>query len=306
MTRHARRFRRIARHLTSAELRGSSMDALFDERDLSPGPSDEPRFLDFYGEDGLRLALERYGFAREARARGYVDLDIETRCDDERHTLLVFGRSEDGARHRVAEAVVRRDRLCPEPVPGLPPLGPVYDVLTVDWLSLRNPLARFTPERPRLPGQDAPGLGLGEEVFELLCRAVERLRLEALVSTAQHFHNAVLYLAPMPFLDPRCAGPVHALMQTLMLQEGLSLAQASWAIHWGMVHELDADQPLRWRGEIQLWPRAPALDRHVHADAYFQLVTAAAKERHFQLDRTAFEDRWETEQGQILGGSPQE
>lgn len=279
------------------------MDALVDERDLGLGSASEPRFLDYYGEDGLMLALGRYGFTQEAKARGYVDLDIEAHCDDERHTLLVFGTTAEAERYRLAEAVVRRDRLCPEAAPHLPPLAPVYDVLTVDWLSLRHPLANFSPERPRLPGQDAPGLGLGIQVFELLCRAVERLRLEALVTTAQHFHNAVLYLAPMPFLDPRCAGRVHALIQRLLLREGLSLAQASWAVHWGMVRNEDTGRPLRWQGEVQLWPRAASLERYVQDDAYFETLANVAKHERWVMDREAFEERWDAERGWILGSS---
>jgi hypothetical protein len=300
VARHTRRYRRIARSLSSAELRDAPIQTLFDAQDLLGWREPDPRFLDFYGDEGLRLALERYGITREAEKRGYAQLDLETHCDDERHTLLVFGSDADGLRHRIAEAVVRRDRLLPHPDEAQDPaLATAYDVLTVDWLVLRNPLARFTSERPRLPGQDAPGLGLGEQVFELLCRAVERLSLDALVSTAQHFHNAVLYVTRMPFLDPRWAGQLHALVHRLMLREGLSLAQASWAVEWGLVHAEGSPEPFRWRGELQLWPRAPTLERFVKAEAYFRRVATATADWHFRLDRPAFDERWEAERAAL-------
>jgi hypothetical protein len=39
-------------------------------------------------------------------------------------------------------------------------------VLYFHWLTLRNPAAGLLAERPRLPGQEVPGLGLAREVAE--------------------------------------------------------------------------------------------------------------------------------------------
>lgn len=278
------------------------MDSLSDPRELTRWRSGEPRFLDYYGDAGIRLALDRYGIAREAEKRGFHGLHIETRCDEERHTLLVSATPDDGGpRARLAEAVVRRDRLLPKPVEGLPPLDASYDVLTVDWLVLRDPRRRFSRERPHLPGQDAPGLGMGEQIFELLCRAVERLRLDGMVSTADHFHNAVLYLSLMPFLDPRHAGEVHALMQLLMVSERLNLAQASWAVHWGFVRDARQEAPYRWHGEVQVWPRATSLERYLGSDAYFRCLAEVASQCRFTLDRKGFDRRWELERDALEG-----
>lgn len=300
MTRYARRYRRIARSLGSAELRAVSMSSFFDERDLVLWRKGQPRFLDFYGDDGLRLALERYGIYAAAQRRGYADLQIETHADDERHTLIVRGLPADGAEPvRVAEAVVRRDRLIPEVDDGLPKLEQSYEVLTIDWLVLRNPRASFVPARPRLPGQDAPGLGMGERVFELFCRAAERLRLEAVVSTAEYFHNAVLYVALMPFLDPRSAGRLRSLMQLLMLEHKLSLAQASWAVDWGCVRE--GSEEFRWKGDVQLWPRAPSLEHYLSSKRYHRRVVEESNACSFRLDREHFEERWDAERADLEG-----
>lgn len=280
------------------------MDSLFDAQDLALWRKADPRFLSFYGDDGIRLALERYGFAREAAKRGFADLRIETRNDEHRHTLLVYGVPvEGGEPQRLAEAVVRRDRLLPHGLPGLPELEKAYQVLTVDWLVLQNPRARFTPERPRLPGQEAPGLGLGEQVFELLCRATERLKLDGMVSTAEYFHNAVLYVSLMPFLDPRCAGELQALMRVLLLREQLNLAQASWAVHWGLVTDLRRSRPFRWHGELQVWPRSPTLKAYLDSDAYFRRVGEATVESDYELDRRAFDERWQLERDALEGRS---
>ncbi|MCA9616310.1 MAG: hypothetical protein KC586_26320, partial [Myxococcales bacterium] len=251
MTRYARKYRRIARKLSRLELMETSMstfDDLGDPRALVEGRSAR-RFLDFYGDEGLRTAFERYGLFAAARERGYGDLDVMTKADDDRHTLWITASNEVlDDRVVLVELAVRRDRLVPDDRCGL---DRPFDVLTVDWLSLRHPLARFTVDRPRLPGQEFPGLGLGELVLELLYRATERLRLDGLLTVAEYFHNAVLYRRELSFFDPEAGGTCVALEDALLGRERLSLSQASWAVDWGCVHD-EHDAPIAWRGDAQV------------------------------------------------------
>ncbi|UJR86634.1 hypothetical protein [Sandaracinus amylolyticus] len=303
-------------------MRSSLDDALgLDHRDLLDKDAGR-RFLDFYGDEGIRLAISRYGLEGAMRRRGYDHFELETRAADDRHTLLVFGRpahepaseGETGAdpalghsgcseRHRLIELVVRRDRLVVHEVPGLPKLEAAYDVLTVDWLLLQDPLARFTEERPRLPGQDAPGLGIGERVLELLYRMVERLNLHAMVTVAEYFHNAVLYARELPFFDPSNGGRLRALEATLMGTEKLSLAQASWAIEWGCVRGAD-DAVMRWKGEAQVRPFAPELTEWMSSEAHVEAEARAAAAARFVLDRAFFEERWRAEKDALEGRVP--
>ena len=305
MTRYERQFRSVARSLGHVELMRSSLDDVLglEDRDLLDKDAGR-RFLDFYGDEGIRLAIERYGLEAAMRRRGYTDFELETRAMDDRHTLLVFGRGtsepETAERHRLIELVVRRDRLVATEVPGLPPLEAAFDVLTVDWLLLQDPLASFTPERPRLPGQQAPGLGIGERVLELLYRIVERLKLDAMVTVAEYFHNAVLYARELPFFDPVHGGRLCALEAALMKREGLSLAQASWAVEWGCVRGAD-DAVVKWKGEAQVRPFAPALAEWMTGEAHAEASERAAGVAKYVLDRTFFEERWKHEHAELEG-----
>lgn len=295
-------------------MRSSLDDALgLDHLDLLDKDAGR-RFLDFYGDEGIRLAIQRYGLEGAMRRRGYGHFELETRAADDRHTLLVFGRAAEGGeradgedagvpsgeRHRLIELVVRRDRLVVHEVPGLPKLEAAYDVLTVDWLLLQDPLARFTEQRPRLPGQEAPGLGIGERVLELLYRMVERLQLHALVTVAEYFHNAVLYARELPFFDPTHGGRLRALESTLMGAEKLTLAEASWAIHWGCVRGVD-DAVLRWKGEAQVRPFVPELADWMSSPAHEEATSRVASTTKYVLDRAFFEDRWKLERDALCG-----
>lgn len=307
MTRYARQYRSIARALSRMELARSSMDDAFgiDELGLLDKNAGR-RWLDFYGDEGLRLALDRYGIEREVRHRGYLGMELETRAHDDRHTLLISGRTAadpEGPAHRLVELVVRRDRLIPHEVPGLPALDTAYDALTVDWLLLQDPQARFTPERPRLPGQEWPGLGIGERVLELLYLIVQRLELGALVTVAEHLHNAILYARELPFFDPAHGGRLRALEDLLLGREGLSIAQASWAMEWGCVRGAD-DAVLKWKGEAQLRAFAPTLQEWIRGTAHQEAVQRAAATTKLTLDRAYFDERWREEAPALEGRAP--
>jgi hypothetical protein len=257
------------------------------------------RFLDFYGDDGLHTSLERYGVFDAVRKRGWNDFAIDTSAHDDRHTLLVDGcRKGSSERERLMELVVRRDRLVIEPLDGRPSER-TFEVLTVDWMTLRDPAAAFTSDRMRLPGQDAPGLGIGEQVLELLYRVVDRLKLDALVTVAEYFHNATLYARELPFVDPWHQGRLRALEKLLFEDERLTFAQAAWAMQWGYVLDAD-DSVVRWKGEAMMQSTQPELTAYFACEAYSRLAERTAASLRYRLHRAAFEEAWTAREAALL------
>ena len=309
MTRFARRFRRIARKLAQVELMETSMDASFadlgDDDDFGLRDREQldqrvgaARFLNFYGDVGLRHALESYDFLPAIERRGFLELELETQADDDRHSLITTAAHPDlRERVRVYELVVRRDRLMPHE--SHPVDGP-FEVLTVDWLMMCNPAKRFTPNRPMLPGQTAPGLGLGEECLEILYRVVERLRLDGLVTVAEHFHNAVLYRRELKYFGAEEEGLVIALEDALLHREALSLAQASWAIEWGFVKD-EEGEVVTWTGEAMVRGMNEQLVEYLSSKERKRLALERAASTRYDFDRAGFMRRWELERPVLEG-----
>lgn len=294
MTRYAAKYRRVARALSRVELMRSSMDATFTLTDAELLDKDGGRrFLDFYGDEGLRLALDRYGFFDAVRRRGWDHFTMHSHAVDERHTLLLDGTDPDGATGRLLELVVRRDRLHVEGVDR------AWEVLTVDWLGLRNPNGRFTEERLRLPGQDAPGLGMGERVLELLYRVVDRLGLDGLLTVAEYFHNAVLYSRELKYVDPWYDGQLTALTRLLVERERLTFAQAAWAVHWGLVRGPD-DAAIVWRGEAMVHAHDPELKEHLVGPTHAARAAEVAAHLRYTLARGELDERWAQERDALL------
>ncbi len=300
MTRYAAKYRRVARSLSRVGLMRSSMDDTFTLSDFDLDDRDAGRlFLDFYGDSGIELSLERYGIFDALQRRGWSNFTIETHAHDDRHTLLLDGQDRDGASARLFELVIRRDQLRVEGVERR------WESLTIDWLGLRNPRARFTERRLRLPGQDAPGLGMGERVLELLYRVVDRLDLDGLLTVAEHFHLAVLYGRELAFVDPFYAGQLGALTDLLLGSEGLTFAQAAWAMHWGCVRDVD-ESVLSWRGEAMVNPRDEELRALLTGPAHLEHAAEVARTLRYSLARSEFDERWAAEHDALLQPLPPE
>lgn len=193
------------------------------------GTKASSRLLGFYTAQGLEYALERHGLLPLVRRMGFRDLRVE--ITGPRMRLL----SKDQA---LVELEVEKKQLA----------GGEH--LFVNWLSLRNPRARFSVKRPQLPGQEVPGLGLAQEATALLAIMAERLRLDGVAFRPSWFHMAYAARHGARFVDAKRQGRFEALVRDL---RALPLLEATRAVAEGRVtlngepYAWEAEPMVRWR-----------------------------------------------------------
>ena len=263
-----RRYDRAYRSLGRAELqRGATpLDelphALLFEREAD-------MWMGYYSLEGMHTVMQRYGLDERLRERGFHELRGQLMADGDEDLFRVWSVKPEldvpllevvGKRGWIELSEELREELGRD---GL-------FAMSIEWLQLQNPMLEFTPERPRLPGQNHPGLGLAEEIFEMLRNACKRLRLNGMVNTPSYFHNALFYREiGFRYLDPRVDGQVHKLTKHL-LGEGSAIATrfaphqrvaaASWAVNWDMVVARSEDEPphpFEWFHAPVIAPVAP-------------------------------------------------
>ncbi len=128
----------------------------------------------------------------------------------------------------------------------------------VRWLRMQNPLKTPEPEKPLLPGQDHPGLGIGREMMALLQMTCVRLELDGIVVLPERLHNAALYFRRFRFLDPKLQGTLTAVLRDCREHK---LAEVAWAVEAGGLLDGRTGKPLRWLPAEQVLARTgPALE----------------------------------------------
>jgi len=269
------RFRRLAQLFRPEELTGDQpQDAgwgLTEEDVLGPlaGMAGRRRFLGYYSLHGAELALERTGLFDRLRRLGfeepYAQLELDNPAGE---TVRVFG---DRRSHEpLIELRARRDRHA---VPGC-------EVLRVEWLLLQNPRAQFTAERPALPGQRYPGLGLLEETVALLVLICDRLGLDGIYFVPSHYHLAAQGRRLLRFLEPRHEALFRELERAL---GDLSLAAATQAVDDGRVWDAVTSARFTLPPMPMVLPVSDRLRERLKSGEYEDAVAEAAAQHELEL-----------------------
>jgi acetoin utilization deacetylase AcuC-like enzyme len=264
------RFRRIARSLDPAELQRVSDQITLTEADVMADLDvlrPAPRLLDYYTEQGVEYAFERYGILDALRRQGLAELRLSVDpADPQRQFVRIHGRRADRDGERpvlLMELVVRRLRLT---LPVGAGEGTPLEVLSVEWLLLQDPWGRFHLGRPPLPGQDHPGLGIAREIEALLVQACIRLELHGLRSRPAHYHGAAAGSRQGRFLDPAAEGAFLALRDVL---GDRPLHEASALLERGAVRTGD-EAPVVWAPSEQVLAVSPSLEEYFRSPAYLR------------------------------------
>ncbi len=265
------KFRWVYKHLTYAELTSGcayelSFGDLFGER------SDE-RFLDFYTKNGIRLVLKRYGIVNLLREKGFNEIDVK------------IGKREDGSDYLVVfEPPFRKDKFIGELVVRKTSFKEIFPVLKIEWLCLQNIKSDFTEKKPKLPGQNFPGLGLGREALQLIMLMAIRLKFHALLNNPQHFHNAYIYSVAFYFDDPEDFGRLKAL-ERLMNSENMTLAQFACAMEEGRVFKEGEDKPYKWEPAMQILPLRTYVENRYNTQEYWDKARFFTEKYRFFLKK---------------------
>lgn len=255
------RFATIAQDLSLTTLRGGDELTDDDLADLLGAPTPRRRLLDYYTTEGLEYGLSRYGILPFLRRIGYGHFRFQIlRTQAGGDTMHLYGRAPDGSEHLLIDCAVEKQKVAGEPV------------LYIHWLSLRNPLARFSDRRPQLPGQTAPGLGVAREMVEVLGRVASRLNLHGVAYRPAYFHTAYPARHHFRFVTPERQGRFLALIRDL---SHLPLLEASTALAEGRV--LLCGRTYKWEADEMVYWLLPRTEddqqvRHVLSECQFTLL----------------------------------
>lgn len=269
-----RQFRRVARTFGEEQLSGQAPggdDFGITEADVMGDlvqKHTNDRLLGFYTAYGVELAFERYGLFDHLRKRGYPRFRVELNLKSGSGEAITV-RTDDARRLVLVELILREFREAPP-----------HRLLSIEWMLLQDPLARPTPERPLLPGQDHPGLGAVRIMMGILSMAAERLGFDGLTFVPAHYHTAAQARGALRFLDPRSEALFVAIKEAVGAR---TLAEATRLVAAGKLRYSETGEVFAWKPARMVIPISAALKAAVEGPEYDHAVESAAREVSLEL-----------------------
>jgi len=245
-------------------------------------------FLGRYPMKAVLAVLERKGFFKEARKRQLWPLavDLDSSAFPPLQRLQVFLR-EKKPNNLVMDLKIQELVLKPKNLLMADAPAASFNLLYLQWLTLQNPLLRFSPQRPPLPGQSFPGLKLGRKVvdiFEYLARIGGN---DGMLAYPCYFHNALLFSRAFTFLRPEKRGEVLAIRRSF---RELSFVQLAWIIHLNCLRT-GGGEIYEWKAEEQVHPMNRVLKNHFASKEYRDRVREAQEKLKFWVDWDCYEKK---------------
>lgn len=229
------------------------------------GENPENRLFGQYGPKELRERLDATGLLAGLSERGYPDPVLRLSCADPSDQRICLYAGEETRDRLLLEA-----RLQLVPFHPRRPIGPFTEessfwMLVIHWLVLSSPDGTFTVDRPRLPGQEKPGLGLLNQTITLLKAFSRELSVDGVLDVPDHYHTALFYSRAFRYLDPEAEGRFQAIARDL---SGVPLALASDAIREGCLVDRTTGAPMPWPVAEQVMAVRDPLRRFLRSPSY--------------------------------------
>lgn len=291
MTRLYQKYRRIAKSISPLEI---STD--FSRKDLGwdddlfggSGGNTTSLFLGKYSEDGIHLFIKRFGLDRKVRKIGIKELsvDVDTK-DPYKHILTVYqGKTKERSKI-IMELIGRYQYLEPKKEDSDFLYTESLRVLMIEWLLLQNPGGGFDQKRPRLPGQQHPGLGFGDELLALFSLMGRHLRVDGLLNIPQYLHTGMFFSKRSLFLSP--VAQAAMIKVTMDLMPHYPLWKIAWAGATESILNQDTGEYYQWEPRKQILPLNPQLKQYFRSGSYLDVARNIPGDPIFTIDDTKLE-----------------
>jgi hypothetical protein len=233
-------------------------------------------FLGRFDAKALHRELLEAGLLGGLAELGYPKVSVRVSAEGDEHRLRVLA---PGLLAPLVDLRLAESAAFFKDPPRLRLGLEVFSLLAVRGLVLQDPRGVFPADRPRLPGQDHPGLGLFSRLIGRLGQWAEDWGKDGLLAFPPHFHVAVMASRSLRFVSPARQGRFEALRRDLARRP---LGDASRAVDAsGVVDQGGA--PFTWEPAEMVAPLAHDLREYVESEDYGKAVGTAREKARFRL-----------------------
>jgi len=265
--------------------------------ELEKAPSNE-LYLGRYTVDEIKERLARSGIMDKLAKEGFENLEVEIHTDQVyNHRLYVYEGKRDYD-HTLIELRLREGIFEPrQQFLESFRLGPLSMIL-VEWLMLQNPKKEFDHERPALPEQRYPGLGVLQDLIPLVMEVVRKTGRAGVLDVPEHYHGALFYSRWFRFFNPAMEGKFLAMQRDLV---SFPLHLATRCIDKGCLINVETGEAEKWVPGEQILPLSNSFKEYFNHTEYMELRDKAFLENRYDLDLDACKERMEDDEKESRG-----
>lgn len=156
-----------------------------------------------------------------------------------------------------------------------------FNLIVVEWIETIDPKAHFTAERPQLPGQKKPGLGILSYIKRFLMLLGTDLARDGFLKIADHVHNAIIYADIFMFVNPDRQGYLNALRRDM---EKFTLSDIAWGFLTETIYDGQTGAPEKYNPSEQVLPLSDRLMEHFTSRTYAASVKEIYESKTFRFD----------------------
>jgi hypothetical protein len=239
-------------------------------------------FLKRFTPDELMKIIKKVGLTDHLDSMGFQNCFIEVDQDDTYINYLKLYYSSKTPDNLLLDLRVSETRFTPKK--ELIEMGfdnKTYDMVVIEWLSAQNPKQSFERNKPQLPGQKRPGLGILKYCFDMMYIVAREVIKDGFMDVPDHMHGAIMYSKKFKFYNPVHEGILQAILRDL---GKYSMLDISWGMLTGTVFDEKKGEPQAYDPSEQIFYVSERLRRHYNSRAYRSIFNKYFKKKRYRFD----------------------
>ncbi|MCP4129799.1 MAG: hypothetical protein GY754_02165 [bacterium] len=242
-------------------------------------------FLNRFSKNEMLEVIKNVGLLDHLHDKGFSHIAIDFDRDDTYiHALRMYHKTINEKNLlidvRLSESKIEVNKKIAAAIKDREP----FDMLVVEWASAQNPDEEFSGDKPRLPGQEKPGLGVLLFLMKMMYVMGKEIRKDGFMDVPDHFHLAVMYSRKFKFIDPVDEGILLAVMRDL---KEYSLSDLTWGFLTGTIFDESTGEYQVYTPSGQVAWLSPRMEKYFSSPKYQEICDSIydKKKYRFEYDR---------------------
>ncbi len=248
----------------SKEMSDLNLDSSFDYFASQNKKND--LFLNRLSHDDIMEMLKKAGLIERLQEIGVNNIQIELYMDELNINFLRVYYEEIKPEKMLIDLRVSESRFLPDKKfleKDMDEL--ILDMVVIEWLSTQKPNSNFDPDRPQLPGQNKPGLGILGYLMNLMYILGREVIKDGFMDIPNHFHGAVMYSRKYKFFNPASEAILKGILRDL---KDYPLADLSWGFITRTIIDKTTGEPQIYEPSEQIFPVSQRLNDYFKSKKY--------------------------------------